>query len=181
MKKVLRRLGAVSSAALALTPIGDLTARAEPPGIPFIPGSPAMPSPGAYWMGYGFQTTLPPASSDTRGVNIGGVSADPSQTSTSMPGTKPGPQLVNQAQILSNANMRYGIQGGVVPPADMSTLGATPHMFIGGVTAPGGLESPTGNPPAGPAAGAGGEVTDPAPPAYPQLESPTGGERSAHD
>jgi hypothetical protein len=176
---------AVAGAAimLAMGSAGMAVAGAQP-ALPFVPGPPGIPNPGApsYQLGTG-ETTYTSHPTDTRGVRTGGVTADPSQTTVGLPNTKPGAASPNQFYWLTYANSRYGIQGGIVPPDTaqaiaQSDTGALPGMIAsGGPTPEALLENPTGTPPK--TGVPTGEVTNSTPPTYAQLEPANGQPASA--
>lgn len=168
---------ACSATILAMSAAGSAVASADPPILPFEPGVPGIPFQGAYTYEFGTGGfTYPPHTTDTRGVRTGGPSADPTQTSVGLPNSKPGPSAPNQSFIVNYTNMRYGIQGGIVPPDSASALMQSDTGTLPGMISSGGpwpqplLESPTGTPPKNgvPA----GEVTNATPPSFPQLEAP---------
>lgn len=162
--------------AFTILPFAQTVAHADPPVLPFIPGVPGAPFPGAYtyepYTGYAYA----PRTTDTRGVRTGAVTADPTSTSVGLPGTKPGPSSPNQTFWFTYANSRYGIQGGVTPPDTaqavlQSASGTLPGMLASGGQMPeSALENPGGAPPKTATAG---EVTNQTPPSYPQLEPPS--------
>lgn len=159
-------MGSVCSAVASADPI-----------LPFLPGTPTAPYPGAYTYEFGTGTyTYPPHMTDTRGVRTSGPTADPTQTSVSLPNSKPGPSAPNQSFILNYTNMRYGVQGGIVPPDSTSALLQSDTGTLPGMVSSAGpwpqplLESPTGTPPK--TGVPTGEATNAAPPSYPQLEPP---------
>lgn len=172
MKPILRRGVVASAVTFALMPFGQAIANAYPdPYIPTWPGVPSTPPyPGAYSDGYYAGYTFPQVYTDTRGVRTGAVTADPMATGISMPGSKPGAPIPNMLYWFTNANSRYGIQGGVTAP-DVSRDGYLPGMVAnGGVRQDGLVENPAGTPPEAGVAPL--EVPHPAPPVYGQLERP---------
>jgi hypothetical protein len=172
----LGRRAACSAMMLAMSSVGGAIAGAQPP-LPFVPGTPTAPYPGAYTYEFGTGSyTYPPHTTDTRGVRTSGPTADPTQTSVSLPNSKPGPSAPNQSFILNYTNMRYGVQGGIVPPDSTSALLQSDTGTLPGMISSAGpwpqplLESPTGTPPK--TGVPTGEVTNTTPPSYPQLEPP---------
>lgn len=156
------------SGALLMAP---LTAAADPgPGLPWIPATPGIPSPGSYSLPYNVIYANPPYTTDSRGVRINNNS-DAQATGTGMPGSRLG-NGQNKTSLLSGANTRNGIQGGITPPTAPSMgiqVGAGNEGQL--------LEDPHGQPP-GSAAGAEATVPtvlpmQPGTPA-PVLESPDG-------
>lgn len=118
---------------------------APPPPPPFFP-APTIGSlpvtPGSF--SYTYFVIVPPAAAttDARGVNIG-TNADPAMAAYGMPGSKLG-NSPHKPNVLTSTSTRYGIQGGVTPPATPST-----GVIVGGgsqVLAP---EDPGGQPPEG--------------------------------
>lgn len=174
------RRGIVSTAlALAAVPCAAGIAAADPPGLPFVPGPPGVPYPGGYSYEIGTGNfTLAPHTTDTRGVRTGGPTGDPTQTSTSMPNSKPGAGVANQTFWMNYSNARYGIQGGIAPPDSATAISQSDTGTLPGMIANGGqpvvpaLESPTGTPPKDGAPAR--EATNSTPPTYPQLEPSSG-------
>lgn len=176
-KQGVHRCVIVGAIALGMLPLSAGIASAQPPALPFVPGPPGIPFPGGYSYEIGTGSfTYPPHTTDTRGVRTSGPTADPTQTSTSMPNSKPGPAASNQTFWLNYSNARYGIQGGIVPPDTTQDMAQTPYGALPGMSANGGpwqeplLESPNGTPPK--TGVPTGEATNPTPPTYPQLEAP---------
>ncbi|GAS90143.1 hypothetical protein [Mycolicibacterium brisbanense] len=173
----IRQCVACGAMILAMGSAGSGIASADPPILPFVPGVPGIPYQGAYTYEFGTGSyTYPPHTTDTRGVRTSGPTADPTQTSVSLPNSKPGPPVPNQSFILNYTNMRYGVQGGIVPPDSASALLQSDTGTLPGMVSSAGpwpqplLESPTGAPPK--TGVPTGEVTNATPPSYPQLEPP---------
>ena len=141
-----RVLGAVTGVTALLFPLAPLpiaVAQPAPPPPPFFPaptlgGLPAAP--GSYSATYFVIIPPSPATTDARGVNIS-TNADPAAAAYGMPGSKLG-NSPHKPNVLTSASTRYGIQGGVTPPAVPST-----GVIVGGGNQILALEDPRGQPP----------------------------------
>lgn len=146
MNHTMRRVfGAVTglTALFTLAPLPMAVAQpAPPPPPPFFPaptlgGLPAVP--GSYSATYYVIIPPAPATTDARGVNVGS-NADPAAAAYGLPGSKLG-NSAHKPNVLTSTSTRYGIQGGITPPAAPST-----GVIAGGgsqVLAP---EDPSGQP-----------------------------------
>lgn len=170
---------------LALCCLSVPVAAADPPPVPFEPGAPgALPStPGSFSYTWNNFPSVAPATVDARGVKVA-ATADPRASATGMPGSKLG-NSSHIANSLTSASTRYGVLGGVSPPAAPAS---TTGVQFGAGDENLALEDPYGRAAAAGANGVPGGAESVAPttvfpgaPATPVLESADGQPLTPHD